>query len=103
METPDIIPYVLSVLNLQGFMFIFPLLFTLLIFVYFKNTYKLTYVISLIFFLIFISFIPQAYHIFNCTECHNMECSEFYIGSGLFMFMAIGLLFYSIDLQLKSS
>lgn len=101
-ETPDIIPYVLSIINLQGFIFVFPLLFTLMVYIYFKNTYNVTPVISFIFILIFLSFIPQAYHIFSCTECHNMECSEFYILSGLFIFMAIGSLFYAINLQLKN-
>lgn len=100
-ERPDIIPYIVTVVNLQGFIFIFPLLFTLLVFIYLRSTYKLTSIISFIFLLIFLSFIPQAYHIFSCTECHNMECSEFYILSGLFMFIAIGLIFYSMDLQLK--
>ncbi len=102
MEIPDMIPYVFNAVNMQGFIFIFPLLFSLLVFIYFKNTYKLTSVISVIFLLIILSFIPQAYHIFSCTECHNMECSEFYIASGLIMFVAVGLIFYAINLQLKN-
>ncbi|RLA78325.1 MAG: hypothetical protein DRG78_15430 [Epsilonproteobacteria bacterium] len=102
METPDIIPYIFSAVNMQGFVFIFPLIFSLLIFIYFKNTYKLTSVITFIFFLVILGFIPQAYHIFSCTECHNMECSEFYIASGLIMFIAVGLIFYAINLQLKN-
>lgn len=102
MEIPDIIPYIFSAVNMQGFIFIFPLLFSLLVLVYFKNTYKLTSVILFIFLLIILSFIPQAYHIFSCAECHNMECSEFYIASGLIMFVAVGFIFYAINLQLKA-
>ncbi len=102
MEIPDILPYIFTTINMQGFIFIFPMLFTLLVFIYFKNSYKISSVISFVFLLIFLSFIPQAYHIFSCTDCHNMECSEFFIASGLFMFVAIGLILYSIKLQLES-
>ncbi len=100
METPDIIPYIFTVLNLQGLIFIFPLLLIILSILYFHTIYKLTYITILIFVLISISFMPQAYHIFICNECHAMECSEFYIFSGLFMFMAVGLFIYAISLEL---
>lgn len=100
METPDIILYEIININLQGFVFIFPLILIILSFIYFKSIYKTTNIITLVFILMFISFVPQAYHIFMCTECHTMECSEFYVFSGLIMFIAMGLLIYSISLQM---
>ncbi len=101
MEIPDVISYTFSVLNLQGFVFVFPLIIIILAFLYMRTIYKLTNMMMLIFVLVFISFIPQAIHIFTCTECHVMECSEFYIFAGLFMFVATGLLIYSISLELE--
>lgn len=101
MEIPDIASYVLTVINFQGFVFVFPLILLLLLFIYFKTAYKVTKSVVLIFVLLFLSFLPQAYHIFICTECHTMECSEFYLFSGFFMFIAIGFLIYSISLQLQ--
>lgn len=100
METPDIISYVTVNFNLQGFVFIFPMILIILSFIYLKSIYKVSNVISFVFVLMLISFLPQAYHTFICAECHTMECSEFYIFSGLFMFIAIGLLIYSISLQI---
>jgi len=101
METPDLAMYIFKNLNLQGFVFIFPLVLIVFSLLYFKAIYKLTSVTIFIFILIFISFIPQAYHIFICTDCHIMECSEFYIFAGLLMFIAVALLIYAISLQLE--
>ncbi len=103
METPDIAAYILRKLNMQGFIFLFPSVLVAFAFIYFKSIYKLTNSIIAIFLLIFISSIPQAYHIFICNDCHIMECSEFYIFAGLFMFLAIGLLVYSTSLELKKN
>ncbi|MEA3498820.1 MAG: hypothetical protein U9R16_07170 [Campylobacterota bacterium] len=100
METPDVAIYIYKNLNLQGFIFIFPLVLIVFSMLYFKTIYKLTNVTIFIFVLLFISFIPQAYHIFICTDCHSMECSEFFIFAGLLMFIAVGLLIYAISLQL---
>lgn len=101
MEIPDVIAYVISTINLQGFVFIFPLALIVLSFVYFRKQYIVPTVILFVFALLFISFLPQAYHLFVCTECHTMECSEFFVFSGLLMFAAVGSLIYSIGLQLE--
>jgi len=101
-EIPNVTPYVFHSLNLQGFIFILPLFFTGIVYLYFRKTYKITAKISLLFFMIALSFIPQAYHIFSCSECNRMECSEFFSLSGLLMFIAIGLIFYSLDIALKN-
>jgi len=101
METPDIIAYAISNINIQGLSFIFPLVLIVLSFVYFRKMYKDNKVILFIFALLFVSFLPQAYHVFVCTECHNMECSEFFVASGLMMFIATALLIYAIGLQFE--
>ncbi len=101
METPDIITYVFTTLNLQGYIFIFPLIFILFATIYFRTIYKLTSLTNLIFSLLFISFIPQAIHVFSCDECHIMECSEFYVLAGLLMFISTGLLIYSLSLAIE--
>lgn len=103
METPDVMSYVITNINLQGFVFLFPIILILLTFMYLKIMHKISNSISLVFLLLFISLLPQAYHIFICTECHSMECSEFYVFSGLVMFMAVGFLLYSISLQLEEN
>lgn len=101
METPDVITYVISTINIQGLSFIFPLILIVLSFIYFRKMYKSSKSVVFIFTLLFISFLPQAYHIFVCTECNSMECSEFFVASGLMMFIAIGLLIYAIGLQFE--
>ncbi len=100
METPDAVSYVFKTLNLQGFVFIFPLLLIILLVLYFRKIYKFSNISLFIFMLIFVSFLPQAYHVFICNDCHIMECSEFFVASGLLMFMAMGLLIYSLSLEL---
>lgn len=100
-ETPDLLSYVFSSLNFQGLVFVFPLIFVGLSFVYFKTRYKLSKATSFIFILLVLSLLPQIYHMFICTECDNMECSEFYALSGFIMFIAIGFLLYALNLQLK--
>ena len=101
METPDVISYVVNNINLQGLVFIFPILLLLITFIYFKKMYQISNSASLVFLLLFISLLPQAYHILICAECHSMECSEFFVFSGLIMLVSIGLLLYSISLQLE--
>jgi len=101
METPDVISYVVSTINIQGLSFIFPLILIVFAFIYFRKMYKNSKSVLFIFTLLFITFLPQAYHILVCTECHSMECSEFFVASGLIMFVAIGLLIYAISLQLE--
>ncbi len=100
METPDIVPYIFTTLNLQGLIFVFPLILITLSILYLKNIHRLTHMTVFIFILIFISFIPQAYHIFICNECHAMECSEFYIFSELLIYIAVSLFIYVISLHL---
>lgn len=101
MVMPDFLFYELSTINLQGFVFIFPLILIALSFIYFIKTFKITKSVISVFSLLFISFLPQAYHIFVCKECDIMECSEFYIFSGIIMYMAIGFIIYAISLELK--
>ncbi len=100
-EMPDVISYVLTELNMQGFVFFSPLILIVLSFVYVKVLYKVSKFYLLLFSLLFMSFLPQAYHILICTECHAMECSEFYLVSAFFMITSIALLLYAIFRQLK--
>ena len=101
MEIPDALLYNINQINLQGLVFIFPLILIGFTLIYLRKSCKVKKIIVLISVLFSLSFIPQAYHIFLCQECHVMECSEFYVVSGLMMFMALGLFIYSLSLQLK--
>ena len=100
-ETPGILFYELSDINLQGFVFIFPLFLMAFTLIYLRKKGKIKKVVFLIFSLLSLSFIPQAYHIFLCKECHVMECSEFYVFAGLLMHIALGLFIYSLSQQIK--
>ena len=101
MQVPELVSNVIININFQGLVFILPMILILLSFLYFKRFYKLSNATVLIFLIMFIAFIPQAYHIFTCRACHDDECSEFFIFSGLFMLIAIGTIIYSIKLQLE--
>lgn len=99
METPGLIPYVINTVNLQGFVFLLPLLMILLIAIYFKKINKLSNTILVLIILLIISFAPQAFHIFVCDECHKLECSEFYVLSGILMTVAAGFLLNAVRIQ----
>lgn len=101
MEIPGSLFYEINQINLQGFVFVFPLFLIAFSYIYFRKKYKMRKMIGALFLLLSLSFIPQAYHTFLCEECHTMECSEFYIVAGLMMFIALGLFIYSLGQQLK--
>lgn len=101
METPSLIPYEIGTFNLQGFVFFVPLLPIIGMFVYFKTIHQLSLTVSILLLLSASSFIPQAFHIFFCKECHNLECSEFYILSGVMMTIVTGLFMHSLRLHIK--
>ena len=101
MEIPGIAFYEVNTINLQGFVFVVPLILIAFSYIYYRKKHKMKKVIVAIFLLVSVSFIPQAYHLFLCEECHTMECSEFYIVAGLMMFMALGLFVYALGQQLK--
>ena len=99
-ESPNLIQYD-NIINPQGLFFLFPLFVILYAIVYFKNNYDFSKQFYIIFILFGASMLPQFYHILICKECHYMECSEFYIFSGIIVFIVIGLLLHSVFIQLK--
>lgn len=100
-EIPNIITYRGS-FNLQGIVFIIPLVLSIWFFIYFKNSYKSIKNITILFILLIAGFIPQTYHILFCNECNIMECSEFFVLSGLIMLIVVMILIYSININLKA-
>ncbi|NOR57732.1 MAG: hypothetical protein GQ474_04340 [Sulfurimonas sp.] len=100
MELPALMLFEIKDINLQGFVFVLPLILIVLSVVYFKRVKKMTNTILFIFLLLFLSFIPQAYHTFFCEECYLLECSEFYTFAGLLMIVATSLVIYALDRQL---
>ncbi|MBU1216739.1 hypothetical protein KJ870_08015 [bacterium] len=102
METPSVISY-FDTTNLQAFVFVAPLLMTLLMLGYFGMIYKISKIYLFMGILLSMSFVPQIYHIYSCQDCHNMECSEFYVLSGLVMFIVTGLLLHSLSIQLNET
>jgi len=100
-ETPGVLFYELGNINLQGFVFIFPLFLMAFTLIYLRKKGNIKRVVLIIFSLLSLSFIPQAYHIFLCKDCHVMECSEFYVFAGLLMHIALGLFVYSLSQQIK--
>lgn len=102
METPSVISY-FDTTNLQAFVFLAPLLMTLFAFGYFGMVYKISKIYLFMAILLSMSFVPQIYHIYSCQECHNMECSEFYVLAGLIMFIVTGLLLHSLSVQLQQT
>ncbi len=101
LEVPDQLYYLDSVNNLQAFIFLFPVIIIIWVFIYFRKVYKASWIYLLIAFLLSLSYLPQFLHIYTCKECHIMECSEFYIFSVLFTFIATGLFIHSIYKQLQ--
>jgi hypothetical protein len=99
LEIHDHIAY-LSTTNLQAFIFLLPLIIILLAFVYFRGTYQASRTYILMAVLASLSFIPQFLHIYRCKDCHVMECSEFYVLSGIIMVIVTGLLIHSVAIQL---
>jgi len=90
----------LSTTNLQALIFILPLIVIIWAFVYFRRTYKASRVYILMAVLVLLSFLPQFFHILRCKDCHTMECSEFYVVSGLIMVIGIGLFIHAVSIQL---
>ena len=80
--------------------FILPLIVIVWVFVYFRRTYKTSRVYILMAVLVLLSFLPQFFHILMCKDCHTMECSEFYVVSGLIMVIVIGLFIHAVSIQL---
>ena len=101
LEIPDKMYYLDSVNNLQAFVYLFPVFMIVWVFVHFRKKYKVSGIYLVIAFLLSLSFLPQILHIYTCKECHTMECSEFYIFSGLFMLIATALFIHSLYKQLK--
>ena len=99
LSTHDQISY-LSTINLQALLFLLPLLGIVWIFVYFKRIYKTSSVYLLMATLVLLSFLPQFFHIFRCKDCDTMECSEFYVLSGLIMVIVTGLFIHAVSIQL---
>ena len=96
----DYISY-LGTTNLQALVFILPLIVIVWVFAYFRRTYKASRVYILMASLVLLSFLPQFFHILRCKDCDTMECSEFYIFSGLLMLIATALFIHSIYKQLQ--
>ena len=101
MEIPAMTLYEIDKINFQGFVFALPGVLILLSMVYFKIVNKISNSFVFVLSLLSLSFLPQAYHIFYCQDCHVMECSEFFIFSGLLMITSVGLVIYAISKQLE--
>jgi hypothetical protein len=101
LEIPDQMHYLDNVNNLQAFLFFFPVLMIVWVFIHFRKKYKVSGIYLIIAFLLSLSFLPQILHIYTCKECHIMECSEFYIFSGFFMLIATALFIHSLYKQLE--
>lgn len=101
LETPEHIHYLDSVSNLQAFIFLLPLIVIIWVFVYFSNIYKVSRIYLLISLLLSLSFVPQIFHIYTCKDCHIMECSEFYVFSGIIMLIVMGFFIHSVSVQLE--
>jgi len=99
METPSIANFIINDLNIQGFIYISPILLIVLAGIYMHSLHKLSKLILFLFIVLSSSFLPQAYHLFTCNQCNIMECSEFFSIAGLLMFIATGLLIRAISCQ----
>jgi hypothetical protein len=102
LEIPNDISYV-TTSNLQVFVFIIPLVMILSALISIKNISKASGVYLLMAFLASLSFIPQVFHIYACKDCHDMECSEFYVFSGIIMIIVTGLLIHAIRIQVRET
>lgn len=101
LEIPDQIYYLDSVNNLQALIFLLPLVVIIWIFVYFRNIYKVARIYLLIALLLSLNFLPQFFHIYTCKDCYIMECSEFYVLSGMILLIGMGFFMYSLHIQLQ--
>jgi uncharacterized protein with PQ loop repeat len=68
-----------------------------------KNISKASGIYLLMALLSSLSFIPQVFHIYACKDCHDMECSEFYVFSGVIMIIVTGLLIHAISVQIDEN
>lgn len=102
LEVPNNISYI-NTNNLQVVIFIVPLVMILYALMFIKNIYKESGIYILMTLLMSFSFIPQIFHIYACKDCNDMECSEFYVFSGVIMFIVTGLLIHAISIQLKEN
>ena len=99
LEIPNNISYI-STKNLQVLIFILPLVMIFSALLVIKNISKASGVYLLMLMLSSLSFIPQIFHIYACNDCHEMECSEFYVFSGVIMIVVTGLLLHAISIQI---
>lgn len=100
LEIPDNISYLYTI-NLQAFVFILPIIIIIWAFIYFRQIYKVSKMYLFIAILSSFSFLPQFLHILTCNDCHTMECSEFYVFSGLLMLIVTGLFIHAVNIQLQ--
>jgi len=102
MEVPDVVSYTWSN-NLQVVVFTLPIVIIVGAFAYFRRIYKAAGTYLFMGLLSSMCFVPQIYHIISCEDCHNLECSEFYVFSGLIMFMVVGLFIHAVSVQLQEN
>lgn len=102
LELPDHISYLYTI-NLEGVFFLLPLMVISWTFIYFYRAYKLSPIYFTMALISSLSFLPQIFHVLTCQDCHTMECSEFYIFSGLIMLIVTGLFIHSVSILLQES
>lgn len=100
MDLPRPIPYKVGHFNMQGFIFIFISLFCFLSFImffygYIKTHSKVLKGVSVQFVVTGLLQLISAYHITTCYWCNVEECSEFFSLSGIFILIAMFILWYS--------
>lgn len=102
LEIPNNISYG-TTSNLEVFIFIVPLVMIFSALLSIKNISKASGIYVLMALLASLSFIPQVFHIYACKDCYDMECSEFYVFSGVLMIMVTVLLIHAISIQVKEN
>ncbi|MBT8344462.1 MAG: hypothetical protein KJO45_07075 [Sulfurovum sp.] len=90
----------LSTNNFQALIFILPLIAIVWAFVHFSRINKASGIYIFMTVLVSMSFLIQFFHILRCKDCHTMECSEFYVVSGLIMVIVLGLFIHAVNIQL---
>lgn len=87
--------------NLQALVFIFPVIIMIWAFIYFRRVYTVSRFYLLLALLASLSFLPQFLHVLTCKDCHIIECSEFYVLSGLIMLIVSGVFIHAMSIQLQ--
>ena len=87
--------------NLQALVFIFPVVIMIWAFIYFRRVYTVSRLYIVLVLLASLSFLPQFLHILTCKDCHIIECSEFYVLSGLIMLIVSGVFIHAMSIQLQ--